>query len=211
MDSDTGRARFLTAIGHDMRQPLQALLLYQDALDRRVKDGEARDVLAKATRAAQSLASMLDALVLLARLDADKIQPELSHAPVQTLFDAIEQPDVRASATSLQIRTDPVLFDISLRQLIDNAIKHGGGAAELSAEERGGMVEIAVKDFGAGIAQEDRERVFEEFVRLEGARADGLGLGLTIAQRIAALLGHDIRVESAPGGGASFVIRAPVA
>lgn len=211
MDSDTGRARFLTAIGHDMRQPLQALLLYQDALDRRVKDGEARDVLAKATRAARSLASMLDALVLLARLDADKIQPELSHAPVQTLFDAIEQPGVRASATPLQIRTDPVLFDISLRQLIDNAIKHGGGAAELSAEERGGMVEIAVKDFGAGIAQEDRERVFEEFVRLEGARADGLGLGLTIAQRIAALLGHDIGVESAPGGGASFVIRAPVA
>lgn len=210
MDSDTGRARFLTAVSHDMRQPLQALLLYQDALERRVQDVEAREILAKATRAAHSLASMLDGLVLLARLDAGKLRPEFRRASVQALFDAVGRAGVRVSATSLHVRTDPTLFELSLRQLIDNALKHGGGA-ELSAREHNGVVEIAVKDFGAGIAPEDYARIFEEFVRLQGSPSDGLGLGLTIAQRLAKLLGHDIRVESAPGAGSTFTICAALA
>ena len=211
MDSDTGRARFLTAVGHDMRQPLQALLLYQDALERRVKDAEAREVLAKAMRAAQSLASMFDALVLLGRLDAGKVQPDLSRASVQSLFDAVQQASIRTVATPLYVHSDSALLEISLRQLVDNAIKHGGGAAELSAQEHNGVVEIAVKDFGAGIPPEHREQIFEEFVRLEGSPADGLGLGLTIARRIAELLGHEIDVQSAPGAGATFIIRAAIA
>lgn len=211
MDSDNARKRLFTAVSHDMRQPLQALLLYLGALDRRVKDDEARDILAKADRAAHALAGMFDALVLLARLDAGTITPQLDRAPVQAVFENVQQPGVSASATPLHVRSDSDLLEIVLRQLVSNGLKHGGGAVALSAERRNGSVEIAVTDSGAGLAPEDQQRIFDEFARLEGARADGLGLGLTIARRLAALLGHEIEVRSSPGQGATFVIRADAA
>lgn len=211
MDSDKARTRFLTAVSHDMRQPLQALLLYLGALDRRVKDDEARDVLAKADRAAQALAGMFDELVLLARLEAGKITPDLGRTPVQAAFENVQEPGVSVGATPLQVRSDSDLLEIILRQLVSNGLKHGGGAVALSAEHRNGSVEIAVADSGAGVAPEDQQRIFEEFARLDGARADGLGLGLTIARRLASLLGHDIELRSSPGQGATFVIRAEAA
>lgn len=208
MDSDTAKTRFLTAVSHDMRQPLQALLLYLNALDRRVKDDEARGILAKADQAANSLAAMFDALVLLTRLEAGKITPELAPTSVQELFDALQIPGVTAKPAPMHAQTDPALLLAILDQLISNGLKHGGGAVQLSAEERNGAIEIAVTDRGAGIAPDDQKRIFEEFVRLEGSRADGLGLGLTIAERLAALLGHQIEVRSASGQGAAFIVHA---
>ncbi|HXF89020.1 MAG TPA: ATP-binding protein, partial [Xanthobacteraceae bacterium] len=93
--------------------------------------------------------------------------------------------------------------------LVANAVKHGGGQARLSAAERDGLVEVSVRDAGPGIAAGDQERIFDAFTRLEDAPADGLGLGLTIAQRLAALLGHELKVQSSPGAGATFTLRAP--
>lgn len=211
MDSDNARTRFLTAVSHDMRQPLQALLLYLGALDRRVKDSEARDVLAKADLAAQALAGMFDSLVLLARLEAGKVAPNLDRTSVQSAFESVAAPGVAVDATTLHVKSDPALLEIVLRQLVSNGLKHGGGAVRVSAEQRDGAVEVAVADSGAGIAPEDHQRIFEEFTRMEDARADGLGLGLTIARRLAALLGHNVEVRSSPGQGATFVVRAEIA
>jgi signal transduction histidine kinase len=208
MDSDSAKERFLTAVSHDMRQPLQALLLYLNALDRRLTDEEARGILGRADRAAQALAGMIEALVLLARLEAGKIAPALERVSVQAAFESVQEAGVDAGATALHVRSDSALLGLMLRQLVSNGLKHGGGAVRLSAEEQNGAVEIAVADSGAGIAPEDRQRIFEDFVRLEDARADGLGLGLAIVQRLAALLGHQIEVRSSPGQGATFIIRA---
>jgi signal transduction histidine kinase len=208
MESDSAKARFLTAVSHDMRQPLHALLLYLNALDRRVKDDEARGILEKADRAAQSLAGMFDTLLLLARLEAGKIAPDLTRASLQEAFKSAQDAGVSADVTTLHVRSDSALLEIILRQLVTNGLKHGGGAVRLNAEERNGVVEIAVSDSGAGIAPEDQQRIFDEFARLEGARADGLGLGLTVAQRLATLLGHQIEVRSLLGQGATFIIRA---
>jgi signal transduction histidine kinase len=211
MNGDDAKTRFLTAISHDMRQPLHALLLYLGALDRRVHDEEARAVLAKADRAAQSLTDMFESLISLARLEADKIEPEVIEVSLQQLFDdlADKVAGVRVDETRLSVRSDPVLLEIILRNLIANAITHGGGKAYLSAHEDGDMVEIAVRDGGPGIATEDQDRIFAEFTRLDSAPVDGLGLGLTIAKGLADLLGHAIAVRSALGAGATFVVRAP--
>ena len=208
MESDSAKARFLTAVSHDMRQPLQALLLYLNALDRRVKDDETRGILQKADRAAQSLTGMFDALVLLARLEAGKLAPTQADVSVQEIFDKLGEAGVETSTTALHVRSDPALLEIILRQLIANGLKHGGGAVRLSAEARDGAVEISAADLGPGIAAEDQQRIFDEFTRLDDARADGLGLGLAIAQRLTALLGHQLEVRSSPGQGATFVIRA---
>jgi signal transduction histidine kinase len=210
MDSESAKTRFLTAIGHDMRQPLHALLLYLSALERRVHDAEARDVLNKADRAAQSLAGMIEGLIQLARLDAGKIEPELERVSLQGLFDDLltHAPHASADSTSLYVHSDPVLLETIMQQLVANAAKHGGGSAHVSAEEKNGAVEIKVRDNGPGIAPEDQERIFAEFVRVDGGANGGLGLGLTIAKRLAELVSHDIEVRSAPGEGATFIVRA---
>lgn len=207
MDSDSAKTRFLTAIGHDMRQPLHALLLYLSALERRVEDGEARDILNKADRAAQSLAGMIEGLIQLARLDAGKIEPELERVSLKTLFEDLvaAAPHAAADATELYVHSDPALLATIMQQLVVNAAKHGGGSAHLSAEEKDGTVEIKVRDDGPGISPEDHERIFGEFVRLKGN--DGLGLGLAIANKLAALMHHKIEVRSATGQGATFIVR----
>ena len=209
MDSDSAKTRFLTAIGHDMRQPLHALLLYLSALERRVQDGEARDILNKADRAAQSLAGMLEGLIQLARLDAGKVEPEFARVSLKRLFEDViaSAPHAAADTTDLYVHSDPVLLETIMQQLVANAGKHGGGSAHLSAEEKDDAVEIEVRDSGPGISPEDQERIFAEFVHLNGSDG-GLGVGLTIANKLAALMNHKIEVRSAPGQGATFIVRA---
>jgi signal transduction histidine kinase len=210
MDSESAKTRFLTAIGHDMRQPLHALLLYLSALDRRVTDDDARAVLGKADQAAQSLASMIEGLIQLARLDAGKVEAEAERLSLQNLFDELiaASPHTTADPTTLYVHSDPALLQIIVQQLLSNAAKHGGGKAHLSAVEENGAVEIRVRDKGPGIDANDHKRIFGEFVRLDGAAATGLGIGLTIAEQLASLLNHQIEIRSTPGEGATFIVRA---
>ena len=210
MEDESTPSRFLTAIGHDMRQPLHALLLYLSALDRRVQDSEAREVLGKADRAAQSLAGMLEGLIQLARLDAGRVEVEIEKVSLQSLFDDVvsRAPTASADATTLYVHSDPVLLETIMQQLLANAATHGGGAAHISASEKNGAVEIHVRDSGPGIAAADQARIFGEFVRLGEASHGGLGVGLTVAQKLSRLLKHDLEVRSAPGEGATFIVRA---
>lgn len=213
MPVDTSRARFLRAISHDMRQPLHALMLYLTALERRVGEGEARTVLGKADQAAQSLVGMFDNLIELARIEGGKVEPQLERVSLKDLFEAAVAREPRAAAdlAPYYIKSDPVLLGQILNHLVNNAVRHGGGSAELSAVEKDGAIEISVTDQGGGIAAEHHARIFEEFERLEGASPNGLGLGLTIARELSALLGHEIEVRSTPGAGATFVVRASCA
>lgn len=209
--SDLAKTRFLAVASHDMRQPLHALTLYLSALERRVESPEARDIVTKMDRATQSMVGMFSTLLDLARIQAGVVKPEFEVVRVQHVIDRIvaEHPGsaVQAAPTDLAIRTDPLLLERVLRNLVTNALKHGGGKAQIAASASGGEVQISVTDNGPGIPAEDRERIFEEFVRLEG-RAEGLGLGLAIVKRIADMLDMPIEVGSAPGGGARFMLRA---
>lgn len=209
MASDTSAARLLMTIGHDMRQPLHALLLYLDALERRVKDVETRDILRKADRAAQSLAEMIEGLIQLTRLNANKVEPECERVALQNLFTSIllAAPHAEADNTAFYVHSDPILLETILRHLVNNAGTHGGGSAHLSATDNNGAVEIQVRDSGPGIPLKDQDRIFAEFVRL-GERHDGLGVGLTIARKLATLMDHKIEVRSTPGHGATFIVHA---
>ena len=204
-------SRFLDALSHDVRQPLQALLLYLGALERRIHDDEARALLAQADRAAASLASICDALALYSKLDAGKITAEIEDVALVTLFAevAARHPNVTAVASHHHVSSDPALLGLILDQYASNASRHGGGGARLAAEERDGAIEISISDSGPGVAATDHDRIFEEFTRLEGARPDGVGLGLANARTLADLLGHSLEVRSAPGQGAAFIVRAP--
>lgn len=210
--SDLAKTRFLAVASHDMRQPLHAITLYLSALNKRVDNPEARDIIGKMDRATQSMVAMFSTLLDAARMQAGVVDPDISEFPLQDVMDRIlaENPGgkITATSTALHVRSDPVLFERALRNLVSNALKHGGGAARIDAADHGDRVEIAVTDSGHGIPREERERIFEEFVRLEG-RTEGLGLGLSIVKRISDLLDMRVRAEEARGGGAKFVIEQP--
>lgn len=214
-ESDLAKTRFLAVASHDMRQPLHALTLYLSALERRVEGAEARDILQKMDRATQSMVGMFAMLLDLARVQAGVVQPEIVEVRLQEVFDRVvaENPGgkVDAEPTRAIVRTDPNLLERVIANLVANAMKHGGGKAHLETRVLSTFVEIDVADDGPGIAAEDQERIFEEFVRLDGrAGAEGLGLGLAIVKRISDLLGMPVRLVSAPGRGARFILRLPL-
>ncbi len=213
--SELAKTRFLAAASHDMRQPLHALTLYLNALSRRADTDESRNIVAKAERAAHSLSGMFSTLLDLARIQAAVIKPQIEVFPLQDLLDRVvaEHPgaDLKADITTIEVRSDHGLLERLLRNLVSNALKHGGGAARISVTTRDALCEIAVSDNGPGISAEDQTRIFDEFVRLDGrASSEGLGLGLPIVQRIAQLLGHDLELRSSPGHGATFTVRVPI-
>jgi signal transduction histidine kinase len=210
--SDLAKSRFLAVASHDMRQPLHALTLYLSALERRVQTDEARDIVAKMDRAVHSMIGMFNSLLDLARLQAGVVTPDPVDTPLQNVLDAViaEHPPekVEAAATQIIVQTDLRLLSRLISHLTTNAIRHGGGVARIDARAENGVAVITVSDNGPGIAPEDQERVFEEFERLD-ASSDGLGLGLPVVRKLAALLGISLTVDSAKGKGARFTLRVP--
>jgi two-component system sensor histidine kinase KdpD len=112
------------------------------------------------------------------------------------------------------VLADPVMLDQVITNLLDNAIRYGcGSMIALVARELEGTVELRVIDHGPGIPEPERERVFDQFYRLKGGgkRPEGTGMGLSISRGIVAALHGHLRVETTPGGGATFVLTLPVA
>jgi CheY-like chemotaxis protein/anti-sigma regulatory factor (Ser/Thr protein kinase) len=125
----------------------------------------------------------------------------------------------RIRSRAAWVRSDPVLLERILRNLISNAMRYTPqGGVLVSTRMRGGKLRFEVWDTGLGIAAEDQQRIFEEFVQLANAERDrrkGLGLGLSIVQRLASLLAHPVELASRPGRGTVFRVdvamgRAPV-
>src|SRR5690606_25881104 len=137
-------------------------------------------------------------------VQAGVVQPEIDDVRVQDVIDRIiaEHPGGKISAapTPMIVHSDPALLERILANLVANALKHGGGKARIETRALATFAEIDVVDDGPGIPLEDQNRIFEEFVRLDGrAGAEGLGLGLAIVKRISDLLNVPIRLVSAPG------------
>lgn len=202
----------LSAITHDLRQPLHAVLLYLDALDRRTEREDARDILSKARAAAGALSDQLNALTLHNRLNRREVVPNIESVDAcdlaETLLGAAPTITIEPPAPIDGFETDPALLAHILTALIANALTHGGGGAKLKIEQSGEDIVFRVSDQGAGIPREDRGRVFNPFVKLQSG-GDGLGLGLANAAGLAALLGARIDIDDAPLGGACVSLHCP--
>ena len=217
------KSRFLAAASHDLRQPLHAMMLFARALSRRVHGDEAPRLVSQLEDALRSLRAMFDALLNISRLDAGLIQPTLADVSAKALIDRVsagfyveaESRGLRFVSRSMDmtLRTDPALLETMLRNLVANAMKftRQGGIA-LVARRSGDAIAFQVVDTGPGIPQERRERVFDEFERAReqaGGQNEGLGLGLSIVRRYAALLGIEIKLASQVGRGTRFSLIVP--
>lgn len=215
--ANLAKSRFLAAASHDLRQPLAALGLYVDALDRTLDARNAR-VLKNMHDCVASLSGLLDDLLDLSKLEADVVTPHYGSFALDELIErviAANAPEAQARKLSLRVRpsnlivySDPVLLQRMLANLVANAIRYTErGGVLIATRCRQGTRWIEVWDTGIGIAPDMISGIFEEFRQL-GPRdgRGGSGLGLAIVARTATLLGVRLRVRSTPGKGSMFAI-----
>ncbi len=216
-------ARLLAVAGHDLRQPLQvALMSVARAVEDGVSPGAAKR-LAFALDAMMRLGSELDDIARLSQRDV-ALRPQRRVLPIDDVLSDVER-DWRvyaeARGTRLEIRstrarieTDPAMLKCILRNLVGNAIRHGGrgGRVVVSCRRQDGLLVIDVADDGAGIPVAHLSRIFDAFERCGAADGEeGLGLGLTIVKQTAEMLGHPIAIRSIENEGTVFSIAVPLA
>lgn len=218
--ANRAKSTFLAAASHDLRQPLYALSLFTSALEERVDTVETRRIAGQITRSAEALQSLFDALLDISKLDAGttdiKKRPFLLQSVFEKLtveFDPLANDKGLTTQwpnESFTVYSDPVLLEQILRNFLSNAIRYtDAGGITVTCEPHENSVKICIIDTGIGIAQEDQSAIFQEFYQLvnpERDRKKGLGLGLSIVQRAAKHLGHDITLSSKPACGSTFSV-----
>jgi signal transduction histidine kinase len=219
------KSHFIAAASHDLRQPVHAMGLLVESLRERAQrqaqaghesDAQTDSILMQMDASMHNLRGMLD----LSRLDADVVQPRVTVFALADLIERLSEEyaacsragglRVRRRCGPAWVRTDPALLERILRNLLSNALNYtAGGGVLLAARARGPGVQVLVIDTGPGIRAEDQRRVFDEFVRIEtpdspdSPDAPGMGLGLAIVRRLAALLGHRVWLQSRVGHGST--------
>ena len=215
--NDLGAAVMAIA-GHDLRQPMQIIIMAHDALARTLLDGAERAQLTRIERSVMVLAGTLDRLVEVLQLQETSCRD--SHAPVSLLpiFADLESEfmepaqlkgiKLRIIPTHAVVSSHPVLLGAMLRNLIRNAIEYTpfGGRVLVGCRRRGAELHIEVRDSGIGLVPSQLSMICRAFHRVDTTRADGLGLGLFIVERAAKSLGHRVEIRSAPGRGSCFVV-----
>ena len=217
-DAERMRRDLIAAVSHDLRTPITSLRLLTDAIaDDVVDDATRRAYLAQMSTHVNALSALIDDLFELSRLEAGEIAWSLEQVRLDELVgETVDAMRVQADARHVQVRTelpgdlrpargDPEKLQRVLFNLIQNAIRHtpADGSVVVRAEPAGDGVEIEVADTGAGIAADDRDRIFEPFFRggEDAARSsNGAGLGLAISRAIVEAHGGRIWLEDAPAG-----------
>ncbi|WP_371359442.1 NahK/ErcS family hybrid sensor histidine kinase/response regulator [Cohaesibacter sp. ES.047] len=231
-EANISKTRFLAAAGHDIMQPMNAARLYTTALVNRLEtiaekteDARIAESSVMATNIDSSLEAVEDilaALLDIARLDSGAMKPQISAFPIDELLDRMRidfEPQAKEKGLELKIvscglhvRSDKQLLRRLLQNLISNAIKYTTqGRVLVGCRRLAGAIEVQIHDTGVGIPEAKQEEIFLEFQRLdEGARiAAGLGLGLSIVDRIGRVLDHPIRLMSTPNVGSAFGVKLP--
>jgi len=222
--ADDSKSLLLSAVGHDLRQPLQSLSLFASVIS-------ASDLAPTPRRAAEMLnesltrlGTLLDEIIAIARIDVGAIEENKEQIALEPLLDhLVQEMAVQAEVKGLRLRhvstsavtlSDPSLLATIVRNLLSNAIRYTErGGILLGCRRRGTSWEICVYDTGIGIESDKQGRVFDEFFQVgnpERDRAKGLGLGLAIVIRLARLLRHRVGLHSTPGQGSLFTVAVPM-
>jgi signal transduction histidine kinase/CheY-like chemotaxis protein len=223
-DANVSKTRFLAAASHDILQPLNAARLYVTSLVERQNGGEDSRLVENIDDSLEAIEEILGALLDISRLDAGAMTTAVTSFKIGDLMRSLEiefAPIARAKGLkltfvpcSLPVESDRLLLRRLLQNLISNAIKYTPrGRVLVGCRRRGQSLRIGIYDTGVGIPVLKRGEIFKEFHRLEqGARiARGLGLGLSIVERLARVLNHGIALDSNASGGSLFSVTVPTA
>ncbi|WP_304425979.1 ATP-binding protein [uncultured Adlercreutzia sp.] len=238
------QSNFLAIMSHELRTPLSSIIAFTDIWDKsdREKDPEEERLVGKIRDNSHTLLNMVNNTIDVARLEAGRLEVTLDEVDLVDVMGAamaVAEPLAMKKGVTLTKSVDPAIPVMhsdgeALRKILvnlaTNAVKFTdeGGTVTVSARmaERDGAVELEVADTGAGIAPEDRERIFEKFSQAKAAagggavgaggrydkagKAPGSGLGLYLVKSLAERLGGKVRLRSAPGKGSVFTVTVPV-
>lgn len=219
--ANTYKARFLAAASHDLRQPLHALNLFIAQLHNDQSDaGERRRLVSRIDAAMNAMNELFDSLLDMSKLDAGILAPKITEFPVERLLkrlqttftEAAREKGIRLKIVPSRawICSDSILLGRILLNLLSNAVRYTAhGGVVVGCRKDGGMLRIDVCDTGEGIPEDKQKEIFAEFYQLDTPdreRLGGLGLGLSIVDRLAQLLGHTIKLSSKPGKGSRFSV-----
>ncbi|MGB4075040.1 hybrid sensor histidine kinase/response regulator [Pseudomonas sp.] len=223
---DARKLRLLAAASHDLRQPLNAMGLYAQHLLEQNQDPGVHRISSRLAVAVEQLSRLLQSLFDYTRLTLPggvqakpqvfALRPLLARLTGETRSEAEAQGvELQLQCAELWVRSDPLLLERVLRNLLSNALRHAQAQRVwLHAHVESDGVRLEVGDDGQGLSETEQAQVFEEFRQLDnpGRNAErGLGLGLAIVQQLAQLLGHPLRLDSSPGAGARFILQLPLA
>jgi signal transduction histidine kinase/CheY-like chemotaxis protein len=223
--ANLAKSRFLAAASHDLRQPLHALNLFLDQLRHERNQAERNQLLARIDTAVASMNELFNALLDISKLDAGVLAPSISDFPLDRLLKRIETTFMTAArdkelrlrivSSRAWVRSDFILLERILLNLVSNAVRYTErGGIVIGCRPRHGRLRIDVCDSGIGIPEDQQRNIFGEFYQLGGEkqeRANGLGLGLAIVDRLCGLLDHPIEIGSRIGRGSRFSLSVPSA
>jgi len=222
------KSRFLAAASHDLLQPINAARLFVSTLQQKVISDDISGIADHVNHIDGALLgaeNLIDSMREIARLDSGKLQPRREHFAIDDLLQTLasefyaqaQKSDLkfRCRSSSLWVYTDRYLLRRVLQNLLSNALRYTRrGSVLLGCRRKDGTLIVEVWDTGPGIAEQDSKRIFEEFERLgEAAGGDtqkGLGLGLSIVNRVSQLLGHKLSFDSWLGHGSVFRLAVPL-
>jgi two-component system, OmpR family, sensor histidine kinase KdpD len=228
---DRLRTALLNSVSHDLRTPLASIKASASSLlDPEVtwNERERHEFLVTIDEEADRLTRLVHNLLDMSRIEANALDPRVEETSLAEIAGSVvrrvrssasgssrgQRVDVRVPETIPPVLADPVLLEQVLANLLDNAVRYADGSPiAVVGRELGDSVELRVVDHGPGIPEPERERIFDQFYRLKGGgkRPEGTGMGLSICRGIVAALRGGLRVETTPGGGATFILTLPLA
>ena len=222
--ANAARARFVAAASHDLLQPLSAAKLFLAALADEALPWRAGETVLKARNALGSVEEILGALLDISKLESGRAALDVGAVGLGPLLGRLRDEfaplaarkglEFRVLVSGAVVDSDATYLRRILQNLIGNAIRYtAAGRVLVGVRHLSGAVRVEVIDTGPGIPEAERQAIFREFHRL-GARAsasEGMGLGLAIVDRAAALLGHSLGLESEVGRGSRFSVTLPLA
>ena len=222
--ANAAKTRFLASASHDLRQPLHSLSLFFATLRLQLSSPENLTLLGHIDQALGALQSQMNTLLDMSKLDAGMVKlswRSFAITPVLEQLRCAYEPVAREKGVTLVVHAEPDLTVSSdaeqlpriLSNLLDNAVKYTSqGRILVQAFEQEGDIQVRVQDSGCGIAPELHKQVFEEFFQVDNPERDrtrGLGLGLSIVKRLAALLYVELALQSIPGHGTTVTLTIP--
>lgn len=224
--ANQSKTRFLTAVSHDLMQPLNAARLFSAALSHQddALPREARELVRNLDSSLRSAEDLISDLLDISRLENGRITPDRHAFVLNNLLDTLGAEfkvlaaehgvDFRLRGSRLRVDSDIKLLRRILQNFLTNAFRYAKGRVLLGVRRQGQQLRLEVWDRGPGIPEDKRKVIFEEFKRLDShqTRAEkGLGLGLAIADGLCRVLGHQLEVRSWPGKGSVFSVTLPLA
>ena len=230
--ANESKTKFLAAAGHDLMQPFNAAALFASMLSKKTQGGELADLSKGVVNSLDSAQSILTMLLDMTKLDAGVLKVQQSVFPLNEILSSLaqefsiiaEQKGIKLSylPSSLFVYSDKNLLRRVVQNLLSNAVRYTStgkivlgvrrGACSNENIEKSEKIRIVVCDTGNGIAADEQQNIFGEFHQLDNPNSsEGIGLGLTIVERICRLLGHRISLKSTLGRGSCFSIHLDLA